>query len=381
MVKAYLVPEKKPYIINHRTQVTVMTTKNQQIKELIELNDELENYFRNTIIPQLFVDANEILRKITPRALKQFNLTENDIGKPFSGIKDSFRVEVISEDIRQVIKSGEILEKEVETTDARWYQMNILPYIVSETKQTNGVIITFVEITHRIRALKDLEQLINDHETLLDTISHDIKTPLSSLLAAFTIIQHVPPDKADDIQKLLNIQVKSVTKMQSLITELTDTREQEKRYNIEKKVLDFEHIIEDVRLTLNDEIIKSGAVIRIDLQVPQITFPRVKLRSIVYNLVVNSIKYKSPDRTPDILISTKRENDFIVISIKDNGVGIEKSQQEAVFAKYVRLTSDTEGSGIGLYLVKEHVIRAGGRIELYSKPGVGSEFKVYLKAE
>ncbi len=211
-----------------------------------------------------------------------------------------------------------------------------------------------------------MERLVNDHEILLDTISHDIKTPLSNLFIAFKIIREVPPEKVDDIQRLLGIQENSLAKMQSLIVELTDTREQEHKYIANTESLDFKHIIEDVRLTLNDEIAKSRAVIHTDVQASQVSFPRMKLRSIVYNLVINARKYRSPERTPEIWIATTLENDFIVLTIKDNGAGIDASQQEAVFSKYVRLPSNAQGSGIGLYLVKEHVTKAGGKITLDS---------------
>jgi two-component system phosphate regulon sensor histidine kinase PhoR len=68
-----------------------MQDNNLNIHQLIELNDELENYFRNTIIPQLFIDANLVLRKFTPPAMKQFKLHVNDIGKPFAQVIDNFR--------------------------------------------------------------------------------------------------------------------------------------------------------------------------------------------------------------------------------------------------------------------------------------------------
>lgn len=159
-----------------------MVNKDQKIKKLIKLNDELENYFRNTIIPQLFVDRDLILRKFTPPAMKQFSLKAGDVGRNIDDIKDNFRFPTVVENIEQVIKSNEILEKEIQTTDLRWYQMNIIPYVIIKTKKTDGVIITFVEITARIKDLVNQEMLIADHETLLDTISHDIKGPLSSLL-------------------------------------------------------------------------------------------------------------------------------------------------------------------------------------------------------
>ena len=94
-----------------------MPDQNQQIQTLIEHNDELENYFKNTIIPQLFVDADLILRKFTPPAMKQFSLSAGDVGRPIYDIKDNFRFPGILEDIETVIESNEILEKEIQTTD------------------------------------------------------------------------------------------------------------------------------------------------------------------------------------------------------------------------------------------------------------------------
>src|SRR5436190_24092186 len=95
-----------------------------QVENLVRINDDLENYFRNTIIPQLFIDRDLRLRKFTPPAMKQFSLTRNDIGKVIGDIKDNFRYPSIVENIETVISTNEILEKEIQTTDFRWYQMN-----------------------------------------------------------------------------------------------------------------------------------------------------------------------------------------------------------------------------------------------------------------
>ncbi len=99
-----------------------MPDQEQKMKTLIELNDELENYFRNTIIPQLFVDSDLILRKFTPPAMKQFTLKADDVGRPMLDIKDNFRFPSIVDDIKQVIDQKEIFEKEIQTTDFRWYR-------------------------------------------------------------------------------------------------------------------------------------------------------------------------------------------------------------------------------------------------------------------
>lgn len=357
-----------------------MADINKQLKELIELNDELENYFRNTIIPQLFVDANLTLRKFTPPAMKQFNLKNSDVGKSISDIKDNLRFPSIIENIEAVIEGGEILEKEIQTTDFRWFQMNIIPYVTIKDKKTDGVIITFIEITARIRDLKELETLIADYEGLLDTISHDIKTPLTGLMLSIGRLKSVPPQNATEYSALVNIVENGTKKIQKVISELTDTRKQEHKYQAEEELLSFEHILEDVRLTLSTIITDSNTTIKKDIGISEFTFSRRKLRSVLYNLINNAIKFKHPERDPVIEVKTYSEKEFIVVSIKDNGIGIAKDKYEKVFSKYFRMANNVvEGSGIGLYLVKEIINNCGGKIGLKSKEGVGSEFKVYFK--
>lgn len=354
--------------------------KDHEIKKLLELNDELENYFRNTIIPQLFVDSDLLLQKFTPPAMKQFCLSASDVGRSIVDIRDNFRFPTIVDNIQQVIKSNEILEKEVQTTDYRWYQMNIIPYVVRRNNKTNGVIITFVEITMRIKDLKEQEKLISDHETLLDTISHDIKAPLSNLAGVIDLFKNVSRENPQEFRSLFEILEMSITNMRNVINELTDNRKEEHKYKAEEELLNFENILEDVRLTINEDIIESGAIINSEINASEITFCRRKLRSIIYNLINNAIKYKSPGRKPEIFIKTKHENNFIIISVTDNGMGIDESKHDAVFSKYFRVENAIEGSGIGLYLVKEIVNSSGGKILLKSELGKGSEFKVYLKA-
>lgn len=358
-----------------------MSEKNQQLQSLIEHNDELENYFRNTIIPQLFVDGALKLQKFTPPAMKQFSLSASDVGKSINDIKDNFRFPSIVENIQQVIKSNEILEKEIQTTDLRWYQMNIIPYVKIKDNKTDGVIITFVEITMRIKDLKEQEKLIADHEILLDTISHDIKNPLSNLVMAIELFKKVSPNDEKQFQTLLKVVDNALLKMHNLILELTEVRKDTYKYKAEEELLNFEHILEDVRLTLNDNIIAANAIIKSEINISEMTFSRRKLRSIIYNLINNAIKFRSPERRPEITVITNREGEYIVITVKDNGMGIDKSKFEAIFSKYYRIENNIEGSGIGLYLVNQIVNNSGGKVLLESQLDKGTEFKVYLKIE
>ena len=178
--------------------------------------------------------------------------------------------------------------------------MNILPYVKRKDNKTNGVIVTFVDITARIKDLKEQEKLIADHETLLDTISHDIKNPLGNLLITIDLLNDGKGDDPKELKPLVKMVEKEVKKIHKVINELTESRKEEHRYKSKDELLNFENILEDVNLALLDNIQETGAEISIDLDVTEITFSRRKLRSIVYNLISNAIKFRSPDRKPEI---------------------------------------------------------------------------------
>ncbi|MBC8984920.1 PAS domain-containing protein [Pedobacter sp. N36a] len=356
-----------------------MTTKNEQTSALIDLNEDLENYFSNTIIPQLFVDAQLILRKFTPPAMKHFKLKAEFIGMPFEEIRDNFRFPTIMENIKTVIDTGEILEKEIQTTDMRWYQMNILPYLVRKEKKTNGVIITFVDITPRINELKEQEKLITEHELLLDTIAHDIKNPIFALGLTVQVLKKLPEKGMDDFPVLLQNIENSLLEMKKVVGDLIDTRWQKHKYQAKPELLDLHHIIEDVKLALAPQIIERNVFIKQEIDSAEITFIRRKLRCIINNLINNAIKYTPSDRRPEIFLRSFSENGYLVISVADNGIGVPKAEQQSVFEKFNRVDLTAEGSGVGLYLVNTIVALAGGKVTVDSEPGKGSVFTVYLK--
>lgn len=353
----------------------------KDIQTLIDDNDELENYFSNTIIPQCLINADLILQKITLPLMKQFHLNISDIGKPLTDISVKFSFPSIIENIRHVIHTNEGFEKEIQTTDLRWYQMNITPYVIRKTNTTNGVIITFMEITLRIKDLKAYEKLIADHEILIDTISHDMKNPLTSLILAVDSFKVVCPENSPQFQMLLKIVDNSVEKMKNIIYELTDSRKQQHKYTDEKELINFENIIEDVRHAIADNIAEAGALLKSEINVPEITFSRRKLRSLLFNLVNNAIKFRSPDRIAEVHIKTTKVHNGIMISVRDNGIGIEPEKQSHIFSKYFRIENGIEGSGVGLYLVKEIVRNSGGKISVSSQPGIGTEFQILLKED
>lgn len=349
----------------------------KKISKLIELNEELENYFRNTIIPQLFVDSDLILRKYTPPAMKQFQFTKDHIGLPMEDLVDNIRYSTIMENINEVIDTGDILEKEIQTTDSRWFQMNIIPYIDYKINKANGVIITFIDVTDRIRDMKELEILNSAHETFIYSVSHDLKAPLANIESLINALNNWEDE--DDHKNVTEMLETSVKSMRSIIDELTEITKIEGNYQENIEVVDLNTIVKEVKLILKDQIVASKAKIHLDLQVNKIGFSRKNLRSIVYNLLSNAVKYKSNERIPEISINSEQENDFIKISVKDNGLGIAEDKKDFVFTQFTRLEKHVDGTGIGLYLLKKIVDNNGGYIVVNSDLGKGSEFQIYLK--
>jgi two-component system phosphate regulon sensor histidine kinase PhoR len=256
--------------------------------------------------------------------------------------------------------------------------MNILPSIIRKENKVNGVIITFVDITPRINDLKEQEKLVAEYELLLDTIAHDIKNPLLSLGLLFEMIKKGTKEKPAELPTLLGYVDSSLSTMKKVINDLIEARWHKHRYHADHELLDLGNILEDVKLSLSSQLKESAAIIKDELKVTQVAFVRRQLRSIIYNLVNNSLKYADKSRKPEITITTYSQNREVVISVTDNGIGISEGHQKKIFDKFSRGDSFGDGSGVGLYLVYTMVTNAGGKIKVASALGKGTTFTFFL---
>ncbi len=361
---------------------TAETTPKVLVNALNDLNENLENYFANTIIPQLYVDGNLILRKFTPPAMKQFTLTDADVNKNILDVTDNIRYPTLIENINEVIATGDILEKEIQTTDKRWFQMNILPYKIRKENRTDGVIITFVDITKRIATLNELEKLNAEHDTLLYTLSHDIRQPLSTIVLLADELT-VAYDNKDTEQ--FTVWIETLTRasknMKTLLEDFTEHIKVESGIPNEDERLNIEDIFHDVILALRNEIYDNQIDIKTEFNTSEIIFSRKNLRSIVFNLLSNAIKYKKPGETLRIFIATVKQDGHVILSVNDSGLGIDESNHKIIFDKFSRINRQIEGTGMGLYIIQRMLIDKGGKIEVESEIDKGSTFNVYFKSD
>jgi two-component system CheB/CheR fusion protein len=125
---------------------TLNTEHQIKIRELLELNDDLNNYFRSTDIGQVFLDADLRIRKFNPASAKMINFIESDLGRPISHISTNIRYDHLLQDIERVSKNNEVIEKEVQLVNGKNVLMRVLPYVTRD-KQPDGIVISFVDIT------------------------------------------------------------------------------------------------------------------------------------------------------------------------------------------------------------------------------------------
>ncbi|RZK82390.1 MAG: PAS domain S-box protein [Pedobacter sp.] len=125
---------------------TLNTEHQVKIKELVELNDDLDNYFRSTDIGQVFLDSGLFIRKFNPAAISMVNLIDADIGRSIEHISNNIKADNFTADIRSVLHTGHLIEKEIQLKNGNRSLMRIMPY-VRRDKKTDGVVITFVDIS------------------------------------------------------------------------------------------------------------------------------------------------------------------------------------------------------------------------------------------
>ena len=139
---------------------TVNTEHQMKIKELVELNEDLNNYFSGTEIGQLLIDKKLIIRRFSPAIKSQINLIETDVGRSIIDISNNFQSLDFINDLKQVMKTANVIEKEVMLKNNRIYLMRISPYI-KLNRTIDGVVVTFIDISETKQLSSIIDSVFN----------------------------------------------------------------------------------------------------------------------------------------------------------------------------------------------------------------------------
>ena len=388
---------------------TVNSEYQSKVSELAGLNDDMANFLSTTLIGILMVDRDLNIHKFTEYIASEFNVVDQDIGRPFRYITYNFATVDLMQQCRQVLETMQPIEENCASVSGKTYLIRIAPYkahersylaqddeVECDTKKLQGLVLTFVDTTKQIddqdqieemaKALRKAVKTGQEKETFLSHMSHDMRTPMTAIsgLVSLTLQEPELPEQIRD--NLEKIQMSSNYMLQ-LIEEILETS----RINAGKVVtvssaVKEEDVLNSIQTIISEQIRMAGLYFEMNvhgMQNKYVLMDEPHVERILINLLTNSIKY-----TPqggkiklDVSVSYKDGKADYRYIVRDNGIGISESFQQKMFLPFEQDNVEGEhhdGTGLGLYICKQLVELMGGTIFCNSQEGEGSEFIVTL---
>ena len=392
--------------VNEELQ-TVNRQQQQTNAELTESNDDLNNYFRSNTNGQLFVDHNLLLKRYSPGAVKHINLRESDIGRPLTHITTNIKFETLVKDIKKVMLEEQTITREAESSDGRIYQVMTMPYIRQNTKNTDGAIISFYDITELKKLLAALDisnKSLTDSVTAIEIsrdqvsqslekekqlnmmksrfvsmASHEFKTPLTAIQLSAELIGRIALELDHPIVKKYTETIKNAAKNLTNILNDFLSLELLETGRINPILSEFDlvkfaaEVADDMQsLTKKEQQISYRHYGRGRL----VTLNPSLLKNCIINLISNAIKYSGPKSL--IEFCTRITSSYLTIIISDNGIGIPKEDQKHLFEAFFRAhnTGNIPGTGLGLNIVTRYTSLMNGKVRCKSQVGEGTTFTI-----
>jgi len=312
---------------------------------------------------------------INPAARSIFGLEFSDYSNLLCS--DFISDQHVCEIIQKAVKTGKKPEiPDEERVFVIRKEDKVLHYLfsVTVTRGKDGDITGIVLLLRDVTYLKEVERTKSE---FVMAASHELRTPLTSLGMSMDLLKRRIGSELEDREKeLFDMAMEEIKRMKSLVFELLDLS----RLEAGSIDLEFEWISVHALFTRVTEIF-SGQLelkqVELSVEYPerdmQINADTNKITWVLSNLISNALRYV--ETGGNIILSSKRDNKHVFISVKDDGPGIPLEFQSKIFDKFVRVSKDsTSGSGLGLAICKEIVHAHGGSIWVDSVPGEGSTF-------
>ncbi|MGC3981849.1 MAG: HAMP domain-containing sensor histidine kinase [Steroidobacteraceae bacterium] len=225
--------------------------------------------------------------------------------------------------------------------------------------------------------------LAQQKNTMVATVSHELKTPVSSIkLLVDTLLQDsvLRPDRVREYLQLISRE--NLRLSQVIENVLSFSRIERTKFRIERRRLDIADIIREAMATFSQQAEITGREVSVDMapDIPPYYGDAWALNRVMLNLLDNAYKYSDPPR--QISVSVQVEKQSIIISVSDRGVGISEADLGKIFGQFFqadqKLSRNNEGCGLGLGIVQHIVQLHDGTIDVSSKLGVGSVFTIHL---
>lgn len=239
------------------------------------------------------------------------------------------------------------------------------------------------ELSIRQKLISELENKNAELERFTYTVSHDLKSPLFTIRG---FLGYLEQDALSNDHERLKSDIQRITdatdKMQTLLNELLELSRIGRIRN-ESTSFSFEELAREAVELVQGRIMERGIAIQIDTDLPCVYGDRPRLMEVMQNILDNAAKFVGGQKEPRIEIGHNGEDGELgmpIFYIRDNGMGIAPEHHERVFGLFNKLDPKTDGTGVGLALVKRIIEVHGGRIWIQSEVGQGSTFFFTLPA-
>lgn len=225
--------------------------------------------------------------------------------------------------------------------------------------------------------LTELRNLQTMRRELIGNISHDLRTPIAGIKAMVETLQNGALDDKQAATDFLTRIDDEVNRLTQMVTELTElSRIESGKAELKMSSTDMNFLIEEV-VTQMTPLAESRSLIintNLEINLPAVAADKERIRQALINLVHNAIKFNNPGGK--IVISTKRDKEFVIVSVSDTGMGISKDDLPHIFERFYKADKARSrgGSGLGLAIAKHTVQAHGGNITVNSEEGKGSTF-------
>ncbi|MBL0012676.1 MAG: PAS domain S-box protein [Flavobacterium sp.] len=316
--------------------------------------------------------SGEVIGK-TPIVFMGRKSVKNDISKLSKALKgrEEFKFETLNQK-----KNGE----------EYWVNFSMIPITNQEGNHSHWISIQR-DITEEKKQEKEKEQLIReltqnnkDLKQFSYITSHNLRAPLSNLTGLLNLMHEYPVENPE-LREIINGFSTSTNLLNETINDLVKVVIIKDNPSIDKEEVLIKDVFENVFNQLSYLISLHKPILKIELEkVSILNINKAYLESILLNLFTNAIKYRSPKRTLRIFVSSKEQNNSIVLIFKDNGIGIDlERNRDKIFGLYQRFHNYSDSKGLGLYLVKSQVESMGGTIGVESEVDKGTTFTIIFK--
>ena len=349
----------------------IMTTElNEKLREVSTQKNQIETILLHMTDGIIAFNRKGEIILINPAAKKLLAITPED--ETFEDIFKKFNLNINMEKIIY-LENWTSTEQRVQVND-RYVNVFFAPF-KNETERPDGVIAVIQDITEHVK-------LDNMQKELVADVSHELKTPITSIMGYADTLLEGEYDKETQ-NKFLNVIATEARRMARLVTDLlTLSRYDSNKKRAQKESFDLGELVKKCQDKLGIEIKKKNHKVNcfVTADVPPVYADKYDIERVVLNILTNSIKY-----TPDggeIKIYVGFVYNDAYIKVFDNGIGIPEEDLSRIFERFYRVdkarTREMGGTGLGLSIAKEILDKNGGSIDIKSVVGQGTEVVIRI---